>query len=122
TTRGSSRPGHLRHPRGVRLRRERDRADAGRGGRPVTAAFTRERDPAGVLVLTLDVPGEKVNMIGRGMLEEFQGLLAEAESDRTLKGVVVRSAKPDNFIGEPTSRSSSPSRAPSRARRCRARA
>src|SRR5262249_53292809 len=98
TTRGSSRPGHLRHPRGVRLRRERDRADAGRGGRPVTAAFTRERDPAGVLVLTLDVPGEKVNMIGRGMLEEFQGLLAEAESDRTLKGVVVRSAKPDNFI------------------------
>jgi 3-hydroxyacyl-CoA dehydrogenase / enoyl-CoA hydratase / 3-hydroxybutyryl-CoA epimerase len=64
----------------------------------VTAAFTRERDPAGVLVLTLDVPGEKVNMLGRGMLEEFQGLLAEAESDRTLKGVVVRSAKPDNFI------------------------
>ncbi len=64
----------------------------------MTSAFTRERDSDGVLVLTLDVPGEKVNMIGRGMLEEFQGLLAEAESDRTLKGVVVRSGKPDNFI------------------------
>jgi 3-hydroxyacyl-CoA dehydrogenase / enoyl-CoA hydratase / 3-hydroxybutyryl-CoA epimerase len=64
----------------------------------VTPAFTRERDASGVLVLSLDVPGEKVNMIGRGMLEEFQGLLAEAEGDRTLKGVVIRSAKPDNFI------------------------
>jgi 3-hydroxyacyl-CoA dehydrogenase/enoyl-CoA hydratase/3-hydroxybutyryl-CoA epimerase len=64
----------------------------------VTAAFTRERDASGVLVLTLDVPGEKVNTLGRGMLEEFQGLLAEAEGDRTLKGVVIRSAKPDNFI------------------------
>ncbi|HEY7516420.1 MAG TPA: enoyl-CoA hydratase-related protein, partial [Vicinamibacteria bacterium] len=64
----------------------------------MTAAFTRERDSRGVLVLTLDVPGEKVNTLGRGMLEEFQGLLAEAEGDRTLKGVVIRSAKPDNFI------------------------
>jgi 3-hydroxyacyl-CoA dehydrogenase / enoyl-CoA hydratase / 3-hydroxybutyryl-CoA epimerase len=64
----------------------------------VTTAFTRERDGSGVLVLTLDVPGEKVNMLGRGMLEEFEGLLTEAETDRTLKGVVIRSAKPDNFI------------------------
>jgi 3-hydroxyacyl-CoA dehydrogenase/enoyl-CoA hydratase/3-hydroxybutyryl-CoA epimerase len=64
----------------------------------VSAAFTRERDTSGVLVLTLDVPGEKVNTLGRDMLEEFQALLAEAEGDRTLKGVVVRSGKPENFI------------------------
>ena len=64
----------------------------------MTAAFTRERDSSGVLVLTLDVPGEKVNMLGRGMLEEFQSFLIEAESDRTIKAVVIRSGKPDNFI------------------------
>ncbi len=64
----------------------------------MTAAFTRERDTSGVLVLTLDVPGERVNMLGRGMLDEFQALLTEAETDRTLKALVIRSAKPDNFI------------------------
>jgi 3-hydroxyacyl-CoA dehydrogenase / enoyl-CoA hydratase / 3-hydroxybutyryl-CoA epimerase len=64
----------------------------------VTTAFARERDPSDVLVLTVDVPGEKVNMLGRSMLEEFEGLLAEAEADRTLKAIVVRSGKPDNFI------------------------
>ncbi len=64
----------------------------------MTAAFTRERDASGVVVLTLDVPGEKVNTLGRSMLEEFQALLTEAESDRTLKAMVIRSGKPDNFI------------------------
>ena len=35
-------------------------------------AFAKDRDEDGVLVLTLDVPGEKVNTLGRAWLEEFE--------------------------------------------------
>jgi 3-hydroxyacyl-CoA dehydrogenase / enoyl-CoA hydratase / 3-hydroxybutyryl-CoA epimerase len=63
-----------------------------------TGAFTRERDEAGVLVLTLDVPGEKVNTLGKGMIDEFERLLSEVEKDPSVHAVVVRSGKPDGFI------------------------
>jgi 3-hydroxyacyl-CoA dehydrogenase/enoyl-CoA hydratase/3-hydroxybutyryl-CoA epimerase len=61
-------------------------------------AFTKEKDEDGVLVLTLDVPGEKVNTLGKAVLEEFQWLMTETESDRSIKAVVFASGKPDNFI------------------------
>jgi 3-hydroxyacyl-CoA dehydrogenase/enoyl-CoA hydratase/3-hydroxybutyryl-CoA epimerase len=60
--------------------------------------FSRETGPDGVLVLTLDVPGEKVNTLGRGLIAEFEALLAEIEADRTVRAVVIRSGKPDSFI------------------------
>jgi 3-hydroxyacyl-CoA dehydrogenase/enoyl-CoA hydratase/3-hydroxybutyryl-CoA epimerase len=65
---------------------------------PSPRAFHRERDANGVLVLTLDVPGEKLNTLGKAMLQEFEGLMAEIEADRSLKAVVLRSGKPDNFM------------------------
>ena len=61
-------------------------------------AFKKERDADGIVVLTLDVPGAKVNTLGKGVFEEFQWLLTEAESDRSIKGIVFTSGKPDNFI------------------------
>ncbi|MFN8092393.1 MAG: fatty acid oxidation complex subunit alpha FadJ [Vicinamibacteria bacterium] len=61
-------------------------------------AFTREKGEDGVLVLTLDVPGEKVNTLGKGLIAGFEALLAEVESDRAVKAVVIRSGKPDNFV------------------------
>jgi 3-hydroxyacyl-CoA dehydrogenase / enoyl-CoA hydratase / 3-hydroxybutyryl-CoA epimerase len=61
-------------------------------------AFSRERDANGVLVLTLDVPGEKLNTLGKAMLQEFELILSEAEADRSLKAIVIRSGKPDNFM------------------------
>jgi len=65
----------------------------------VTASpLSVDRDPGGVLVLTLDVPGEKVNTLGRGMMEGFQSLMVQVESDRSVKGIVIRSGKPDNFV------------------------
>jgi len=60
-------------------------------------ALTRERD-GGVLVLTIDVPGERLNVLGRAMLEEFQAALAEIEGDRGIQAVIIRSGKPDNFM------------------------
>ena len=63
-----------------------------------TKAFARELGADGILVLTLDVPGEKVNTLGKAMLEELQILVAEMETSPDVKGVVLRSGKPDNFI------------------------
>ncbi len=60
-------------------------------------AFTR-LDDQGVLVLTLDVPGEKVNTLGRGMIGEFEAILDEVAKDDAVKAVVIQSGKPDNFI------------------------
>ena len=61
-------------------------------------ALRTERDASGLLVLTLDVPGEKLNTLGRGMMDGFQHLMAEVEADRGIKAVVIRSGKPDNFV------------------------
>ena len=67
-------------------------------GESQPSAFTRQTGPGGVLVLTLDVPGEKVNVLGRAMIAEFETLLAEVEEDLSIRAVVLRSGKPDNFI------------------------
>jgi 3-hydroxyacyl-CoA dehydrogenase/enoyl-CoA hydratase/3-hydroxybutyryl-CoA epimerase len=61
------------------------------------SALTRF-DDQGVTVLTLDLPGEKVNTLGSGMIEEFEAVLKDIETDKSVKGVVIRSGKPDNFI------------------------
>jgi 3-hydroxyacyl-CoA dehydrogenase/enoyl-CoA hydratase/3-hydroxybutyryl-CoA epimerase len=61
-------------------------------------AFTRELGADGVMVVTIDVPGEKVNMLSRALLEDFEALLAQARDGRDVKAVVLRSGKPDNFI------------------------
>ncbi|HKZ32618.1 MAG TPA: 3-hydroxyacyl-CoA dehydrogenase NAD-binding domain-containing protein [Vicinamibacteria bacterium] len=64
----------------------------------MSGAFACERGADGVLVMTLDVPGEKVNTLGRERIAEFEGLLDEVERDASVKAVVIRSGKPDNFI------------------------
>ncbi len=64
------------------------------GGR----AFRRESGDDGVLVLTLDVPGEKVNTLGKALLAEFEEIFALVEADQSIRAVVLRSGKPDNFI------------------------
>jgi 3-hydroxyacyl-CoA dehydrogenase/enoyl-CoA hydratase/3-hydroxybutyryl-CoA epimerase len=58
----------------------------------------QELGPDGVLVVTIDVPGEKVNTLGRSVMEEVDALVADVEARPEIKGVVLRSGKPDNFI------------------------
>lgn len=62
------------------------------------SAFRRETGTDGVLVVTLDVPGEKVNTLGKGLIGEFEGLLDEVEKDASVRALVVRSGKPDSFV------------------------
>ena len=51
-----------------------------------------------VLIISLDAPGEKVNTLNEAMMEQFSSLLEEADSDSTIKGIVLISRKDDNFI------------------------
>jgi 3-hydroxyacyl-CoA dehydrogenase / enoyl-CoA hydratase / 3-hydroxybutyryl-CoA epimerase len=64
----------------------------------MSAAFASEHGKDGVLVLTLDVPGEKVNTLGRERIAEFEKLLDEVERDSAVRALVITSGKPDNFI------------------------
>jgi 3-hydroxyacyl-CoA dehydrogenase/enoyl-CoA hydratase/3-hydroxybutyryl-CoA epimerase len=61
-------------------------------------AFSQDLTPDGVLVLTLDVPGEKVNTLGKAMMQELLTLLGEIEARTDVRAIVLRSAKADNFI------------------------
>ena len=52
----------------------------------------------GILILSLDVPGEKVNTLSRRMMSEFGALLERLESRSEVRGVVLRSGKADGFV------------------------
>jgi 3-hydroxyacyl-CoA dehydrogenase/enoyl-CoA hydratase/3-hydroxybutyryl-CoA epimerase len=61
-------------------------------------AFSAEKDGSGVLVLTLDVPEARVNVLDRGVFLEFEQRLQEIEKDASVRAVVLRSGKPDSFV------------------------
>lgn len=63
-----------------------------------TGAFTKTAAVGGVRILTLDLPGEKVNTLGTAVIAGFEALLAEAEADPAVRALVLRSGKPDSFI------------------------
>ncbi|MCX5847244.1 MAG: fatty acid oxidation complex subunit alpha FadJ [Deltaproteobacteria bacterium] len=52
----------------------------------------------GVAIVWLDQPGEKVNTISLDLVDTFTTILNNLEDDETVKGVVLISRKPDNFI------------------------
>ncbi len=60
--------------------------------------FRRELGGDGVLLLTMDVPGEKVNTLSKGMIAEFEALLAEVDRDPAVRAAVLCSGKPESFV------------------------
>jgi 3-hydroxyacyl-CoA dehydrogenase/enoyl-CoA hydratase/3-hydroxybutyryl-CoA epimerase len=52
----------------------------------------------GILRVRIDQPGRSVNALSRGALEELDQLLARIEPDRSIRGVLFRSAKSGTFI------------------------
>jgi 3-hydroxyacyl-CoA dehydrogenase/enoyl-CoA hydratase/3-hydroxybutyryl-CoA epimerase len=64
----------------------------------MTGMLTTRRRDDGVLVVSLDVPGEKLNVLSLGLLDEFEALFQQIEKDATLLGVVIVSGKPEGFI------------------------
>lgn len=62
-------------------------------------SVTHELGADGVLVVTLDVPGEKVNVLGKSLTDEFDALMAQIEALSVApRALVLRSGKPDGFI------------------------
>jgi len=61
-------------------------------------ALHRELLDDGVLVVTLDVPGEKVNTLSRALMNELDVALGEIESSMGVTAVVLRSGKPEGFV------------------------
>ncbi|MBK5256071.1 MAG: enoyl-CoA hydratase/isomerase family protein, partial [Vicinamibacteria bacterium] len=64
----------------------------------MTGMLTTCRRDDAVLVVSLDVPGEKLNVLSLGLLDEFEALFQQIEKDATLRGVVIISGKPEGFI------------------------
>ncbi|MEW6672338.1 MAG: 3-hydroxyacyl-CoA dehydrogenase NAD-binding domain-containing protein [Thermodesulfobacteriota bacterium] len=52
----------------------------------------------GVAIVWLDQPGEKVNKISMELLDEFDAAITQIQDDPQVKGAVLISGKPDNFI------------------------
>ncbi len=55
-------------------------------------------DAEGVGHLVFDRPGESTNLLSSAVMDRLDRLLGEIEKQPDLVGLVVRSAKPDNFI------------------------
>ncbi len=57
-----------------------------------------EIDTRGIATLILDTPDKKVNLLTQPMMEELDHTLDRIAADPAIKGVLVTSAKSDNFI------------------------
>jgi len=56
-----------------------------------------ERGALGINTLWFDQPGRSHNVLNPAALDELEALLIEAESEREVRGLVIRSAKPAGF-------------------------
>ncbi len=52
----------------------------------------------GIALVSLDLPNEPVNKVNVAVIREFAELLERLRSDGTVRAVVLRSGKPENFI------------------------
>ncbi|MBK9141321.1 MAG: enoyl-CoA hydratase/isomerase family protein [Candidatus Melainabacteria bacterium] len=52
---------------------------------------------SGVALLTIDLPGSKMNLLSESVLRELAEALDKIEADSTVKGVIITSGKEDNF-------------------------
>src|SRR5512134_2691051 len=62
------------------------------------SAFSYEIGKNGIAVLTLDLPGEKVNKLTTPVMDELNSLLERLAAERDIKALVIRSGKEGNFI------------------------
>mgnify|MGYP005984808533 CR=1 FL=1 len=63
-----------------------------------TPVFTLALRPDNVAVVTIDVPGEKMNTLKAAFGEQVSAIVRQLRENHMLEGVVIISGKPDNFI------------------------
>ena len=64
----------------------------------MTSAFTLDIRPDNVAVITIDVPGEKMNTLKAEFGQQVRAIVRQIRDNKSLRGAVLISAKPDNFI------------------------
>ena len=64
----------------------------------MTTAFTLNVRPDNVAVVTIDAPDEKMNTLKAEFGGQVRAILKQVRENKTLRGLVFISAKPDNFI------------------------
>lgn len=64
----------------------------------MSGELRRELDDEGIATLVFDLPGEKLNKLGKGLMSELERVLSDIESDPEVRAVVIASGKPDSFI------------------------
>src|SRR3990172_2601872 len=62
------------------------------------SAFTYEVKKDGIAILTLDLPGEKVNKLSTPVMDELNALLDRLPTTGEIKALILRSGKEGNFI------------------------
>lgn len=60
-------------------------------------ALTLTKLDSGVMLVTIDLPGSKMNLLSESVLIELNDAIDQIESDTSLRGVIIVSGKEDNF-------------------------
>ena len=60
--------------------------------------FSTQLDDDGILVITINVPKESMNVFNHAVMDEFNTLYQTIENDSTIKSVIFTSGKKDCFI------------------------
>ncbi|MDP4528175.1 fatty acid oxidation complex subunit alpha FadJ [Alkalimonas delamerensis] len=63
-----------------------------------SSSFALHHRDDGIAVITMDVPGERMNVLKATFADEIKTLLAELKQSSSVKGVVLISGKPDSFV------------------------
>ena len=63
-----------------------------------TSAFSLSVRPDNIAVITIDVPGEKMNTLKAEFVSQVRTLVKALRENKALRGVIFISAKSDNFI------------------------
>ena len=64
----------------------------------MASAFTLNVRLDNIAVITIDVPGEKMNTLKAEFASQVRAIIKQLRENKDLRGVVFISAKPDNFI------------------------
>ncbi len=64
----------------------------------MASAFRMEELDGGIGLITFDLPDKKVNTLGRAVLQELAALVGQLEQRTDLRGLLLKSAKPGQFI------------------------
>ncbi|MGD9810113.1 MAG: 3-hydroxyacyl-CoA dehydrogenase NAD-binding domain-containing protein, partial [Sphingobium sp.] len=64
----------------------------------MTDTIRYDVDPDGIATLTIDVPGQSMNVIGAQFLADLETLVERLAADETAKGAVIASGKASGFM------------------------